>query len=73
MITSCTLQSQEEENLMTTMHILTYFFSRKSFSEFALDDEIVCRLKKLGFATTFEIQDKTLPITLEGRLAALCI
>ena len=56
---------------MTTMCILTCFFSRKPFSEFALNDEVVCRLKKLGFATAFEIQDKTLPLTLEGRLAVL--
>ena len=49
--------------------ILTWFFSRKPFSEFSLDDEVVGRLKKLGFTTSFEIQDKTLPLTLEGRLA----
>ena len=49
------------------------FSSRKPFSEFSLDDEVVMRLKKLGFATAFEIQDKTLPLTLEGRLVAVCI
>lgn len=49
-----------------------FFSSRKPFSEFSLDGEMVERLKKLGFATTFEIQEKTLPITLEGRLVA-CI
>ena len=56
---------------MTTMRILTCFFSRKPFSEFSLDDEVVGRLKKLGFTTSFEIQEKTLPLTLEGRLAVV--
>ena len=57
---------------MTTMRILTWFFSRKPFSEFSLDDEVVSgRLKKLGFTISFEIQDKTLPLTLEGRLAVV--
>ena len=50
---------------------ILFSFSRKPFSEFALDDEVIHRLKKLGFATAFEIQDKTLPLTMEGRLAVL--
>ena len=45
--------------------------SRKPFSEFSLDGEVIQRLKKLGFATAFEIQDKTLPLTLEGRLVKI--
>ena len=40
---------------------------RKSFSEFTLDYDVVERLEKMGFSTTFEIQDKTLPLTLTGR------
>ena len=45
--------------------------SRKPFSEFSLDGEVIQHLKKLGFATAFEIQDKTLPLTLEGRLVKI--
>ena len=50
----------------------SYFFTciptcRKPFSEFVLDHAVVQRLVKMGFSTAFEIQDKTLPLTLEGR------
>jgi hypothetical protein len=66
-------QSQWSGNLAYTELFLFHciFFSRKPFTEFALDGEIIDRLKKLGFATAFEIQDKTLPLTLEGRLGVL--
>ena len=37
------------------------------FSDFPLDPEVVARLDKLGFNKAFEVQDKTLSLTLDGR------
>ena len=40
---------------------------RKKFSDFPISPWIVKKLEKLGFTTAFDVQEKTLPLTLNGR------
>lgn len=40
---------------------------RKKFSDFAISPWIVTKLDELGFGTTFEVQEKTVPLSLDGR------
>ncbi len=42
-------------------------FPRLRFSTFPLGQEVVSSLKAMGIETAFEIQAKTLPLTLEGK------
>ncbi len=40
---------------------------RKLFSELSVNPDLLGRLQRLGIERAFEVQDKTLPLTLEGR------
>jgi len=52
--------------MVKSSHLYLSIVCRK-FSDFTISPWIVMRLNELGFGTTFEVQEKTVPLSLDGR------
>jgi len=53
--------------MVKSSHLYLCIVCRKTFSDFTISPWIVMRLNELGFGTAFEVQAKTLPLSLDGR------
>jgi len=47
--------------------LISLYFVQEEFSDFTISPWIVVRLNELGFGTTFEVQEKTVPLSLDVR------
>ncbi|XP_064387365.1 DEAD-box ATP-dependent RNA helicase CshA-like [Halichondria panicea] len=57
----------EEVSVGKEKAVLEGAFTGKLFSELSVNPDLLGRLQRLGIERAFEVQDKTLPLTLEGR------